>query len=625
MNFNCDNCNARYFIPDERVKGRRVTITCKRCSHKIHIRDGAVASQSGQVGAKHVANKPNIAVAPPPPVASPRVKKEKPVWVVAINDVPVGPLPIAEIARKAKLGAVTLESLCWREGLEEWIPIAEVEEIRTAVEKSVGGARASDPGAAAAGQVEDGAGAARAAVGPAKVKPPVRGGPEPSIRAGEAPAVQRGALPEAWAADAEGEPSMRISESDVEERTSLPLPPISERAKSSSVAPSQAAASSEATHEAPASGTSKEAAEGRADAGVEERASSDASLEGADEAVRASEPAGGASPPAAKDANEASGSASRPSLSLRKIDRDPTPRTSRVSLSGAEDWFAQEKTPIVRFAVVGLVCGVLGYLLGFWHGGLGEKADAKDARAGAREATSTTRETASGIRRPLGAQLRFDESLAIENEGGDAEGSGSGEDAPSTAASGGSSSAMAATGARTTTRLRPSSSGVSSSGTSSGATASRTDSTAPSSEMRALSAEEKRMLESFSAGGSAPKLGSLSSTGPTSQIRSTQAGSAPARSAAGLDSAAISRVISQNQPSLQQCYERAVRGMPIAQSLRINVHVVIGASGTVTRAQASGDSLPGLNTCIENAVKRWQFPAAPGGGETRFPVVFSGK
>lgn len=573
MNFNCDNCKARYFIPDERVAGRRVTITCKRCSHKIHIRDGAVASQSGQVGAKQLPNKPAIAVAPPP-VATPRARREKPVWMVAINEVPVGPLPIAEIARKAKLGAVTLDSLCWREGLEEWVPASEIDEIREAIE------RASAPP-----PEESESESEASAIGAQAAPPPVARSSRPSLA--DVPAVKPKAsskkasskkaeaeLPEAWAS--KPAPSVSVSEDELQEDASARI--------------SLPSARSPGAVEAPDADTNEE--EGAAGAPSDVEAEAGASAAGAIGSLES-----------------ASDEPSRTSLSVREVDRDPTPRASLVSTM--PEPASAQRSLLWRFALVGLLTGVLGYLIGFWHGAQNEAI--ATAPEGAESEEASTRESATAsARRPLSAQLRFDDSLAVDEpqEANSEKDEGS-------AASSGSATAMSSSSSKTTStpRLRPPST---TSTTTTGSTASTT-----TSEMRALTAEERRMLESFGNTGSAPKIGGASA--PTSTVRSTQAGSAPARATGGLDSASISRVISQNQPSLQQCYERAVRGMPIAQSLRINVHIVIGGSGTVTRAQASGDSLPGLNTCIENAVKRWQFPSAPGGGETRFPVVFSGK
>ena len=59
---------------------------------------------------------------PPPPVSLDQ-------WHVAINDVPVGPVRRAEIKRKVATGAVRSDSLCWREGFDDWRPLKDVPEL----------------------------------------------------------------------------------------------------------------------------------------------------------------------------------------------------------------------------------------------------------------------------------------------------------------------------------------------------------------------------------------------------------------------------------------------------------------------------------------------------------------
>jgi len=86
---------------------------------------------------------------------------------------------------------------------------------------------------------------------------------------------------------------------------------------------------------------------------------------------------------------------------------------------------------------------------------------------------------------------------------------------------------------------------------------------------------------------------------------------------------AVRRVVGQNRPSLQRCYDRAVRGRFDAPSIRLDVEIVVGTSGTVTRADAHGQDVGGLVECVERSVRRWRFPPSDG-GQTRFPVVFSG-
>jgi len=68
-------------------------------------------------------------------------------WYVAINGVPVGPVRISELRRKAAAGAVTEESLCWQEGLEEWRPIRSIPELAALVREAAQGNRPSLIGA----------------------------------------------------------------------------------------------------------------------------------------------------------------------------------------------------------------------------------------------------------------------------------------------------------------------------------------------------------------------------------------------------------------------------------------------------------------------------------------------
>jgi len=64
-------------------------------------------------------------------------------WYVAINGVPVGPIRVAEVRRKAALGAVTEESLVWQEGLEEWRPVRAFAELASVVREAAVGGRTS--------------------------------------------------------------------------------------------------------------------------------------------------------------------------------------------------------------------------------------------------------------------------------------------------------------------------------------------------------------------------------------------------------------------------------------------------------------------------------------------------
>jgi hypothetical protein len=64
-------------------------------------------------------------------------------WFVGINGVPVGPIRLSELRSKAASGAVTKESLVWRDGFEDWRPLKSYPELLAIVEEGVSSARAS--------------------------------------------------------------------------------------------------------------------------------------------------------------------------------------------------------------------------------------------------------------------------------------------------------------------------------------------------------------------------------------------------------------------------------------------------------------------------------------------------
>jgi predicted Zn finger-like uncharacterized protein len=93
----------------------------------------------------------------------------------------------------------------------------------------------------------------------------------------------------------------------------------------------------------------------------------------------------------------------------------------------------------------------------------------------------------------------------------------------------------------------------------------------------------------------------------------------------GLEPAQIRSVVLREQRGLQNCYEVAIRGLREVPTVRMDVDVSIGASGSVTSATARGVGVGNLSECIERSVRRWRFPAASGSSRTTFPLVFQGR
>jgi predicted Zn finger-like uncharacterized protein len=64
-------------------------------------------------------------------------------WYVGINGVPVGPVRLSDLRRKASNGLITEESLVWREGFEEWVPLRTFPELAAMLKESAGTGRTS--------------------------------------------------------------------------------------------------------------------------------------------------------------------------------------------------------------------------------------------------------------------------------------------------------------------------------------------------------------------------------------------------------------------------------------------------------------------------------------------------
>ncbi len=193
MRFECASCQTKYKVADAKVAGRVVRFPCRRCDHRIVIdgrlgevtvpasaaygsedvtrrsepaplaREAATVSQRRSASpvrrrhssvpprrpssvARRVSSSPaaassalvgqHPALAPPVPALSnvgpgpaPANKHDKAQWHVSVNDVPIGPIKLEEMAHKVDAGAVSEYSLVWCEGFTEWRPLATVPEL----------------------------------------------------------------------------------------------------------------------------------------------------------------------------------------------------------------------------------------------------------------------------------------------------------------------------------------------------------------------------------------------------------------------------------------------------------------------------------------------------------------
>ena len=90
------------------------------------------------------------------------------------------------------------------------------------------------------------------------------------------------------------------------------------------------------------------------------------------------------------------------------------------------------------------------------------------------------------------------------------------------------------------------------------------------------------------------------------------------QSGSALSPSDIQRVVQQNARAVKDTCWGADAG---ASEVRITVRLVIGPSGKVQSATASGND-PIVGRCVESQIKTWMFPASNGSTTVNIPFHF---
>jgi predicted Zn finger-like uncharacterized protein len=148
MNISCISCPARYGVPDAKLVGKRVRITCKRCGTVLLV-DGSVNPprvSSGANAGPSVVPVARTSLAPasspaPAPTSAPKQSVE---FLVVMPDDRQESADVAQVVRLYRDRQINAETLVWREGMDEWAKLWDVEEIAAAFRR-MGYARPSQP------------------------------------------------------------------------------------------------------------------------------------------------------------------------------------------------------------------------------------------------------------------------------------------------------------------------------------------------------------------------------------------------------------------------------------------------------------------------------------------------
>jgi predicted Zn finger-like uncharacterized protein len=129
MKIACQSCQAKYTIADEKVVGKVVKIRCKKCGSTIVV--------NGQEGAQAAA----------PPEESTEIRSgggdaggaEGEGWTVNVADNDQRTMTTAQVVAEFSNGTITDETYCWRDGMGDWLPLREIEELAAACGLTGGG------------------------------------------------------------------------------------------------------------------------------------------------------------------------------------------------------------------------------------------------------------------------------------------------------------------------------------------------------------------------------------------------------------------------------------------------------------------------------------------------------
>lgn len=148
MKFLCGSCRTKYQISDEKVRGKILTIRCKKCGAKIIVRESLVRDSPDSTVVAPVAEGPssNPAAAPSSgsggalsqaldramastdthdlPLSGEMATDYE--WYIAVDGVQSGPFPYAHVVQQVETGRVQGRNYVWNESMEAWTRIREV-------------------------------------------------------------------------------------------------------------------------------------------------------------------------------------------------------------------------------------------------------------------------------------------------------------------------------------------------------------------------------------------------------------------------------------------------------------------------------------------------------------------
>lgn len=123
MQFSCESCKTALQIADEKVRGKRLIVRCKRCGAKITISDPALAGGASPPIAGPAARPPTLQR----PAAA--ASRDPPIWFAMLGGKQTGPLTRAQLGNKIAEGAVGPRTYMWKDGMASWERAKDVADV----------------------------------------------------------------------------------------------------------------------------------------------------------------------------------------------------------------------------------------------------------------------------------------------------------------------------------------------------------------------------------------------------------------------------------------------------------------------------------------------------------------
>ncbi len=110
MKITCQSCPAKYNVADEKVLGKVVKMRCRKCGATIVINGNELgaAAAGGEASADEG-------------------------WTVNVDDGDQRQLSTDQLLDAFRDGTVNEETYCWRDGMADWLPLREIDELYAAV------------------------------------------------------------------------------------------------------------------------------------------------------------------------------------------------------------------------------------------------------------------------------------------------------------------------------------------------------------------------------------------------------------------------------------------------------------------------------------------------------------